>query len=280
MSAEKQHVGDDLVIDVTDRGIGRAVALEEDLGFAVEREQVTVVFQPVVDLEGRGVVAVEALARWSHPEWGPVAPDIFVPMAEAAGQIARIERLVMRSAFSASRDWNDSDVPLVVGVNVAPTHFLAPDFVEEVRALTSDTGARPERLEFEIAETAAIHDVAGTAGRIQDLRSLGFETAIDEFGSSEPSIGYLSRLPVHTVKLGRGLVDAIGVGQNEGSFVSTLVQTARAAGATIVAAGIERADQLSQARSLGCEQGQGFLFSEPISRAAVTRFCRGWGSER
>ncbi|HVF02136.1 MAG TPA: EAL domain-containing protein, partial [Rubrobacteraceae bacterium] len=247
--------------------------LENDLRRALQRDEFRVHYQPVVHLETRRIVGMEALVRWEHPERGVILPDEFVPLAEEIGLIIPIGRWVLCEACRQAHNWQKRyriEPPLSMGVNLSTWQLRDSDLVEDVEGLLLDAGLDPEDLILEITESAVVgaeeHHQMGTLRRLQ---ALGVRFALDDFGTGYSSLSYLKRLPVSLLKIDRSFVEKIGQDAEDEVLVSGIVYVASALGLSVVAEGVETPQQLARVKSLGCELGQGHYFSEPLSSEAA-----------
>ncbi len=247
--------------------------LENDLRRALQRDEFRVHYQPVVHLETRRIVGMEALVRWEHPERGMILPDEFVPLAEEIGLIIPIGRWVLREACRQAHSWQKRyrvEPPLSMGVNLSTWQLRDSDLVEDIEGLLLDAGLDPKDLILEITESAVIgaeeHHRMSTLRRVQ---ALGVRFALDDFGTGYSSLSYLKRLPVSLLKIDRSFVERIGQDAEDEVLVSGIVYVASALGLSVVAEGVETPQQLARVKSLGCELGQGHYFSEPLSSEAA-----------
>ncbi|WP_305782714.1 putative bifunctional diguanylate cyclase/phosphodiesterase [Symbioplanes lichenis] len=234
--------------------------LGEELAGAVERDELTVLYQPLVDLADGRPVGVEALVRWEHPVLGLVSPTRFIPIAERTGMIDAIGLHVLREACRQIAAWGDG---LYVSVNVSPRQLHEPGLVDHVLAALSRAGLEPSRLVLEITESALVDDAAGIE-MLAELRRHGIRIAVDDFGTGYSSLHYLTRLPIDILKIDRSFVAQLdGTGEGAG-IAEAIVRLSRALHLTTVAEGIETTDQATELQLLGCGIGQGYLFAKPM----------------
>jgi diguanylate cyclase (GGDEF)-like protein len=239
--------------------------LETALRRAVAGEQFTVHYQPVWDVAGGRVAAVEALVRWMHPQRGMVAPAAFLEVAEATGLIAEIDRRVLRTACADLRRWHDAGFPeLEVFVNLSARQFGRPDLLAEVRAALDDAGVPPRALELEITEGVAMRDAAVTEAVLRDLKALGVRLSIDDFGTGYSSLSYLRRFPLDTLKVDRTFVADADTDRGDAAIASAIIAMAHQLGLRAIAEGVERPGQAEFLRAQGCDAMQGYLFSRPV----------------
>jgi diguanylate cyclase (GGDEF)-like protein/PAS domain S-box-containing protein len=267
--------GHDRVAIFDDELQARATELlhvDRELRMAVERAELTLHYQPKVDLATGGIIGVEALLRWDHPEKGLVAPSAFIDVAEETGLIVRIGRWVLEEAVRQARVWTDRLAldSWIVAVNLSARQLTAADLVPHVAAVLQRNDWPADRLVLELTESILIDDAEATLGVLQDLKQLGVKLAIDDFGTGYSSLSYLHRFPVDIVKIDRAFVEPLRA-NGEGSAVATAVlHMARALGLTASAEGVEHADQLAGLRAVGCDFAQGFLFSRAVPADEIT----------
>jgi diguanylate cyclase (GGDEF)-like protein/PAS domain S-box-containing protein len=246
-------------------------ALSSTLRQAIERGEFVLEYQPLVELGSGAVRGVEALVRWRHPHFGTLGPNRFISLAEENGSIVQLGRWVLREACRQARQWQKDhpDDPLFVSVNVAVRQVWDSDLVSDVARILDETGLPPALLQLELTESA----VMGSAGQpLQALRALhemGVGIAIDDFGTGYSNLAYLSRLPVSVLKLDGSFVHGFQSRQHQNpadeTIVEALVQLAHRLGLTVTAECVEDAQQAERLRLIGCDTGQGWLYSRPVS---------------
>ncbi len=254
------------------------LALVADLRAAIDADQVVVRYQPLVDLRTEEVVAVEALARWEHPERGLVTPDAFIPLAEETGLIVPLGHAVLVQACREVAGWNDAlglERPLTVSVNLSPRQLLDPALIDDVAAALAATGLPAERLVLEVTESAVMHDLATAVERLAALRALGVRVAMDDFGTGHSSLSHLRALPLDWVKVARPFVQQLEVSDADRALVRGIVEFAHGFGLALVAEGVETPDQHARLRGMGGDLGQGFLYDRPLDPAALAERLRG-----
>ena len=252
---------------LSDRAAVR-VETESALRRAVEREEFSLVYQPIVRLDDGRIAGAEALIRWQHPERGVIAPATFIPLAEETGLIVPIGAWVLEEACRQSRLWRESGdggAPLVVSVNISARQLLVPDFLDVVAGVIARHDVNPAALHFEITETVLMSDAEFYVETLTALKALGVKLAIDDFGTGYSSLSYLRRFPVDKIKIDRSFVSGPGHDGQQWSIVSAIIGMARALDLLVLAEGIETDDQLERLRALGCQYGQGYLFSRPLT---------------
>jgi diguanylate cyclase (GGDEF)-like protein/excisionase family DNA binding protein len=242
------------------------VELENDLRRALERDELRLHYQPIVDLASSRIVGLEALLRWQHPTRGLVPPLSFIPLAEETGLIIPVGRWVLETACRQARSWMDSlpGSQLVISVNLSARQFTQPDLVEQVAEILAETGLPANLLELEITESVLMDQSEAGTRALRALREVGVKLVLDDFGTGYSSLSYLKHLPLDTIKIDQSFVQGL---ESEGAnlpIVQAVIALAHGLGMGVVAEGIETAGQLAGLRSLGCDRGQGFLYARPM----------------
>ncbi|MCX4969543.1 EAL domain-containing protein [Streptomyces sp. NBC_00654] len=258
-------------------------ALASTLRPAVERGEFTLEYQPLVGMTDGVVHGVEALVRWHHPQFGVLAPNRFISIAEEDGSIVQLGRWVLRTACRQARRWqldHPDQPPLFISVNVAVRQVWDSDLVADVAEILADTGLEPGLLQLELTESA----VMGSAGRplraLQELSDMGVRIAIDDFGTGYSNLAYLSRLPVSVLKLDGSFVrgfrydDGAHPSPADETIVEAMVQLAHRLGLTVTAECVETAGQAERLRRIGCDTGQGWLYSRAVSPELIAGLIR------
>jgi diguanylate cyclase (GGDEF)-like protein len=241
------------------------VELENDLRTAIERHELRLHYQPLVDLATDRIVGLEALIRWQHPTRGLVPPLSFIPLAEDTGLIVPIGRWVLETACRQARAWIDErpDSLLVMSVNLSPVQFAQPTLVAEISDILTLTGLPAERLELEITESILLDEGETSAAALRALRELGVRLVLDDFGTGYSSLSYLRRLPLDTIKIDRSFIDGLDSDDANLPIVQAVIALAHGLGIEVVAEGIETAGQLARLRELVCDRGQGYYYARP-----------------
>jgi len=253
------------------------LALRAALATALAEERITVAFQPQQRLRRPGVFGVEALARWTHPEWGPVAPDRFVVEAERSGQIGALGRAVRRQALSHLAAWRDrGPICAHVAINVSARELDDPEWAGEVLSDVAEAGLEPSALEIEITETTAMTARDEILASLERLRRAGVRVAIDDFGTGYASLGQLQRLPADLLKIDRTFVDKLTGDAHEADreLVRAMVRLAEAFGLQTLAEGVETEDQRAFLEGVGCHAVQGWLIARPMDAGAMEAYLR------
>ena len=258
------------------------LALETDLRRALEREELVVHYQPIVNLEDGRLAGFEALVRWQHPNRGLIQPGDFIPLAEETGAIVPIGWWVLREACRQMREW-DGRYPggeLSVSVNLSGRQFAQPDLLVQLDRILAETGFEPQRLKLEITESAVLQSSRTIPATLTELRARGVQLCLDDFGTGYSSLSYLHSFPLDTLKIDRSFVAAMGKDAGKTELVQTILELGRNLGMDAVAEGVENAEQLELLRALGPRHVQGYFFASPLGPAeaeALIREGRSWG---
>lgn len=239
--------------------------IKRELSRAIAARSFEVHYQPIVRADGGAIVGVEALLRWNHPTRGYIPPGVFVRIAEDAGLMDQIGEFVLRRALADAARWPS----LYVAVNLSPVQVRDRRFVDLVGQVLAETKTPPSRLVLEITEGVLIDDPLTAKARLEDLRSLGVQLALDDFGSGYSSLAYLQQLPFDKLKIDRGFVAALDQSANTGVIIQAIVTLGRALGLSVLIEGIETEEQRVLLRLAGCNEMQGFLFAKPTPAEAV-----------
>ena len=255
------------------------LALRRELARAVERRELVLRYQPIVDLRSERIVGLEALVRWNHPTRGLVSPLEFIPLAEETGQIVELGTWVLREATQRVRNLHEElGVTPWISVNLSTRQLEQDDLVDVVAAAISDSGLAAEHLVLEITETAMMSNAADGTRRVQELRALGVRIAIDDFGTGYSSLGYLHTFPVDILKIDRTFISAATGGTGGSAVAKAIVQLGSTLRLETIAEGIEQAELQDSLLGMGCEIGQGFLFSPPLELSLVRERLMAEGS--
>jgi len=243
------------------------------LSTALERGELSLAYQPVVELDSGAIVGAEALLRWDHPERGAIPPDQFIPLAEHSGQIVELGRWVLHEACRQARRWQDGRdaQPLRVSVNVSARQLQDPGLVETVTGALDASGLEPSCLILELTETVLLRDPQQALATLTALRGLGVLIAIDDFGTGYSSLSYLQRLPVDIIKIDKSFVDDLGHGDPGASLARGILDLTRTLAVTALAEGIETPAQAEELRAMSCALGQGFHFWRAVDPAEFRR---------
>jgi diguanylate cyclase (GGDEF)-like protein/PAS domain S-box-containing protein len=245
---------------------------ETDLRSAIDGSHFQLHYQPEVEVATGRVIALEALVRWDRPGHGPVDPEDFIPVAEDTGLILPVGQWVMEEACRQAQTWpmpSPAATAPMVSVNVSAHQIRQPEFVALVERVLAETGLAGHRLQLEVTERVFVDDAAATAQVLRGLKTLGVSLAIDDFGVGYSSVSYLRRLPVDTLKIDRSFVSGTGSDAEDWAIVAAITSLAHALGMKVTVEGIETAEQLARATSIGCDRVQGYHLGRPLEAGVV-----------
>ena len=251
--------------------------LENDLRRAVERGELRLHYQPLVDLATSRIVGLEALVRWQHPTRGLVPPLSFIPLAEETGLILSIGRWVLETACRQARAWQiefPAEPPILMSVNLSAKQFARADLVGQMSAILAETGLKSSCLELEITESVLMDESDAGIQALQALRGLGVKLVLDDFGTGYSSLSYLKHLPLDTIKIDRSFVAELTGDDANLAIVQAVISLAHGLGIDVVAEGIETGEQLARLRELACDRGQGYFYARPLPADALARLLR------
>ena len=246
--------------------------LESDLRQALDKEQLRLVYQPVIDLRSNTVVGFEALLRWDHPRIGLVGPGTFIPIAESNGMIVSIGHWVLEEACRTAAEWHRSfpELPQTMAVNLSACQIATPEVVGHVAGALEHSGFAAESLILEMTESVLVQDADAAGHRLEQLRALGVRLAIDDFGTGYSSLSYLRQFPIDILKIDRSFTQTITDHSPMPAIVRGLLDLAKTLGMETIAEGIELSVQLDNLRDGNCDFGQGMLIAEPLDLVAAT----------
>ncbi|MBC7956572.1 MAG: EAL domain-containing protein [Cytophagales bacterium] len=249
------------------------LALESELRHGVERHELLLHYQPKFELGTQRLVGAEALMRWCQPQRGMVSPLSFIPLAEETGLIVRMGTWALHEACAAVVAWNHQRAePLKIAVNLSARQFgEGLDLVEVVQGALTATGCRPQWLELEITESLLLDGSDGVRHSLEALAAMGITVAIDDFGTGYSALGYLTRLPVQTLKIDRSFVADLPRNRRSAELVKAIVSVGRSLNMVLVAEGVETVEQADYLTAIGCHLAQGYLFSRPVEMAAFDK---------
>ncbi|MCG2586114.1 bifunctional diguanylate cyclase/phosphodiesterase [Massilia sp. TS11] len=256
--------------DMNTRAVERQL-IESSLRRALERQEFELFYQPKINLSTGHIAGVEALLRWHHPDWGLVAPQRFITVAEESGLIVPIGRWVLRAACDQAARWHHAGLaPLTVAVNVSALEFQHREFLDGVRDILAVSGADPRQLQVELTESVLMRDVGMSTDLLLTLKHWGLQIAVDDFGTGYSSLSYLNRLPIDVLKIDQSFVHAIGsAAENNGAIVSAVIGMGKNLHQRVVAEGVEMPEQLAFLQAQACDEAQGFLFSPAVTADAL-----------
>lgn len=252
----------------------RQLRLMADLRRAIEHEQLSLCFQPKIDVVSGEVGHAEALLRWHHPELGVIGPDEFIPLAERSGSIHALSRWVMESALAQCRAWIDIGLDISVAVNLSAMDLMDQDLVEDILDRLARHRLSPRSLIVEVTESALMRDIKYAALVLESLGEAGIRIAIDDFGTGHSSLSQLKSLPVHELKIDKSFVMRLAQGSDDDVIVRSTIEIAHNMGLQVIAEGVETEEGLNLLRRYGCDMLQGYYFSPPLPPAGFAQWCR------
>ena len=254
----------------------RRLQLENALRRAIERQELSLHYQPQASLRDGRVIGAEALLRWQHSQWGAVSPAEFIPIAEGSGQILLIGEWVMRQACLQAQHWRQHGLPeIVVAVNLSALQFRQTNLTGIVGNILRETGLPPHCLELELTESAATHDPEAAIATMAALRNLGVRLSVDDFGTGYSSLNHLKRFRVDKLKIDQSFVRGVPHSTEDASIVETVIQMARSLGLETIAEGVETPAQRDFLRQRGCDEMQGYLLARPLPAKDFEAWLRG-----
>lgn len=240
----------------------RYYQLEQQIKYALGRDEFHIVYHPLVDLQKNRITGVEALLRWNNPELGAVSPAEFIPLLEEFGYIIQVGKWVLKKVCQQMKTWQDEGINIDrVSVNVSPVQFRNHNFVQTVKEILQETGLEAQHLEIEITE-GTILNIQNPGETLQQLRDLGVSISIDDFGTGYSSLSYLKQLPVNTIKIDKSFIDDLDI--NGEVIVDTIISMGKNLQYKVIAEGIEHEEQVLYLKQQNCHEGQGYYWSKPV----------------
>jgi len=247
--------------------------LEIELRRAIHNKEFALHYQVIVELKTGAIVGVEALIRWYHPTRGLISPDQFIPIAEETGLIIKLGAWTLKEACRQLHHWQQQNIvnsSFFVSVNVSAYQFSQPDFVRQIDEILAEMQISPQCLKLEITETVIMQNMTSTAEVLAQLRQRSIQISMDDFGTGYSSLSYLHSLPIDNLKVDRSFVQQLHKNKRTLGLITAIVHIAKSLEIQLIAEGIETSEQLAQLRLLGCQFGQGYLFSKPLDSDGIT----------
>jgi diguanylate cyclase (GGDEF)-like protein/PAS domain S-box-containing protein len=249
--------------------------IEGSLRVAIQRNELSLHYQPKIDLGSGAIVGVEALVRWRQPQRGFIPPDVFVPMAEETGLILPVGTWVLREACRQSRAWLDAGLPAVpMAVNISAAQFRNADFLESVRAVLKEAGLDPQTLELELTERVLMKHSDATISTLKALKAIGVRLTLDDFGTGYSSLTCLRQFPIDALKVDQSFVHGISSSPDDAAIVSAVIGMGNSLKKRVIAEGVEALEQVAFLKAEGCEEAQGYYFNRPMAADRVATLLR------
>lgn len=247
------------------------VAIEKQFHLALERKEFAVYYQPQVDIHHGGLIGMEALLRWHHPEQGLLTPGQFLPAFEETGFMVTIGEWVLREACKQNKAWQDAGhPPMIIAVNISSQELRHKNFIANLRRVLSETGLAPQWLELEIREESIEEDEALAYVQLDEIKTLGVRIALDNLGHSHIPLSFLTRFPIHSIKIDRSIVNDVDTDMNHAAVAKAVIAVARVLNIKGLAEGVERPEQLNFFKTEQCNDAQGYMFGKPLPSSACT----------
>lgn len=246
--------------------VARRRRLVHDLHKAYENDEFELFYQPQIDVKTNQIIGAETLIRWFHPEQGMISPAEFIPIVEQTGLIVKLGNWILKMACAQTKMWTEAGMsPLRIAVNLSAIQFKQKDLIEIIKNAIEETNIDPSLIELEITEGVMMSDIDETVKKIQELVDMGFQIAIDDFGTGYSSLSYLRRLPIHKLKIDQSFVKDLHNSEDSKDIIRCIIGMAKGLRLDVIAEGIEDDEQLQFLNQLGCDEGQGYYFSKPVS---------------
>jgi diguanylate cyclase (GGDEF)-like protein len=250
------------------------LTLENDLRNALERNELHLFYQPQVEIETSQITGMEALIRWKHPELGMIPPNQFIPIAEDTGLILSIGEWVLRTACLQAREWQKSELPLIISVNLSANQFQQENLLSIVESALKDSNILSNLLELEITESMSMKNPEDTLKTLTGLKDLGVRIAIDDFGTGYSSLSYLKCFPIDTLKIDRSFLIDIPENPRDAEIVKAIIAMSHSLNLAVIAEGVENEAQAKYLVDNGCAKMQGYLFSPPVPAGDFDRLLK------
>ncbi|MFB4250003.1 putative bifunctional diguanylate cyclase/phosphodiesterase [Pseudomonas idahonensis] len=255
--------------------------LESGIRQALERQELSLHYQPKIHLASGQVVGAEALIRWFSPQQGWISPAQFIPVAEDSGLINRISQWVVGEATRQSRAWQQAGLaPIRLSVNLSASDFRQPQLLQQLQRALLGSALDPTLLELEITEGVLMQNVEATLATLQAIKALGVRLAVDDFGTGYSSLSYLRKFPVDVLKIDQSFIHGLSHEPKDAALVSAIIQLGRSLNLSIIAEGVETQEQLAFLKQQGCEEGQGYYFSKALPADSFARLLRAQASQK
>jgi diguanylate cyclase (GGDEF)-like protein/PAS domain S-box-containing protein len=250
-------------------------SVEENLCFALDRDELVMHYQPKINLKTGEITGVEALIRWQHPERGLIGPLQFISVAEDCGLMLPIGNWVLRESCRQAKSWQDAGLrPIEMAVNVSSVEFRNEDFLEGVKAILEETGLSPHYLGLELTESVLMQHAKFTVPVLKKLKAMGVRLAIDDFGTGYSSLSYLRQFPIDTLKVDQSFVHGINADTDDATIINAVISMGSNLNHRVIAEGVETVEQVAFLQAHGCDEGQGYYFSRPVPASQFAKLLK------
>ena len=257
--------------DRVDESIEYTMELQQEIMVALEHQEISVAYQPIVDLSTGNVVAAEALLRWTHPRYGDISPEIFIPILEQSGQISRFWRFVVREALETLVL---SESKIRMAINLSPIQLANNELPDDIESLIQFYDTRPGQIEFEVTETSLLYGDTKKLEVLHKIRSLGCRICLDDFGTGHSSLRLLDEFPFDKIKIDGSFVSCIDESRRRNYILRSMIRLGRELGVSVTGEGVENEQQVTRLTEFGCTEGQGFFFFRPAPRSTLLEILR------
>lgn len=254
--------------------IMRRVALENSMRHGIVQGEFSLHYQPQWELETATLTGVEALLRWESEEFGAVAPDEFIPIAESSGLIFELGEMVLQTACIQAREWAAAYGNLKVAVNISGIQLRQPDFLQTVARIIEETGVSPRSLELEFTETVIMEKAGKNIDALRALKKTGVQLSIDDFGTGYSSLSYLKHFPIDAIKIDRSFIADVEHDNDDAAITEAIISMAHSLKLRVIAEGVETEGQLQFLRERNCDEAQGYYLALPMSSAELTGYLK------
>lgn len=260
---------------------GERLNLTKDLYYAIEKEELYLVYQPQISSLNNSIIGMETLIRWKHPKLGIVSPDKFIPIAEKTGLILPIGEWVLKTACLQYKKWENLGFSTFkIAVNLSVIQLIQGDIVQTVSYILDETHMNPNFLELEVTENIAIKETEHILGKLNSLKSLGISLAIDDFGTGYSSLSYIKKIPVDRIKIDREFISGIDTSKPDQAIAKTIITLGKSLNKSVLAEGVERIEELEFLTKNGCTEIQGYYYYKPLPPSEIVNLLETISNEK
>ena len=261
------------------RQVKERMIIKNGLIKALENGELSLFYQPKMDLSSNSITAVEALMRWNNPKLGNVTPDVFIPILEESGLVVEVGEWAIRTACKQHNEWLEQGMPpMKMAVNLSARQLREKSFVEIVKNALMDMSVSPKHFEVEITESMLMSDASNIVAALNTVHELGIHVSMDDFGTGYSSLSYLKKFPIDTIKIDRSFVSDIATNKDDAEIIRTIINMGKTLNRKLIAEGVETVEQLDMLRKYGCDEIQGYYISRPLSGENFVSFYKEWNN--